>query len=61
MNHETPLAQGPVECRVMHSFTEDGRRWTACSECNRGGNGNDKDNGDRNGTETRNTHAIARD
>jgi hypothetical protein len=27
-----------------HSFTDDGgRRWTACCECNRGGNGNDKD------------------
>lgn len=28
----------------MHSFTDDnGKRWTACCECNRGGNGNDKD------------------
>ena len=28
----------------MHSFTDkNGKRWTACSECNRGGNGNDKD------------------
>ncbi len=28
----------------MHSFTDEkGRRWTACCECNRGGNGNDKD------------------
>lgn len=27
-----------------HSFTDtNGARWTACSECNRGGNGNDKD------------------
>jgi hypothetical protein len=26
------------------SFTDkDGRRWTACCECNRGGRGNDKD------------------
>jgi len=28
----------------MHSFTDDkGKKWTACSECNRGGNGNDKE------------------
>jgi hypothetical protein len=28
----------------MHSFTDKkGKRWTACCECNRGGNGNDKD------------------
>ena len=28
----------------MHSFTDEkGKRWTACCECNRGGNGNDKD------------------
>lgn len=28
----------------MHSFTDEReRRWTACCECNRGGNGNDKD------------------
>jgi hypothetical protein len=28
----------------MHSFNdENGKRWTACCECNRGGNGNDKD------------------
>ena len=28
----------------MHSFTDkNGRRWTACFECNRGGRGNDKD------------------
>lgn len=28
----------------MHSFNDDnGRRWTACCECNRGGNGKDKD------------------
>ena len=27
-----------------HSFSDsDGRRWTACCECDRGGNGNDKD------------------
>jgi len=27
-----------------HSFTDSaGRRWTACCECNRGGNGNDRD------------------
>lgn len=27
-----------------YSFTDDkGRRWTACCECNRGGNGNDAD------------------
>ncbi len=27
-----------------HSFTDDkGQRWTACCECNRGGNGNDPD------------------
>lgn len=29
---------------AVHSFTDNkGRRWTACCECNRGGNGNDKD------------------
>jgi hypothetical protein len=28
----------------MHSFTDyNGKIWTACCECNRGGNGNDKD------------------
>ena len=28
----------------MHSFKDEkGRQWTACCECNRGGNGNDKD------------------
>lgn len=28
----------------MHSFNDtNGKRWTACCECNRGGNGNDKD------------------
>lgn len=28
----------------MHSFNDDnGRRWTACCECDRGGNGNDRD------------------
>jgi hypothetical protein len=27
-----------------HSYTDsNGKRWTACSECNRGGNGKDKD------------------
>ena len=37
-------ANGRVDRNVMHSFTdEDGKRWTACAECNRGGNGNDKD------------------
>lgn len=29
---------------TAHSFTDDaGRNWTACCECNRGGNGNDPD------------------
>lgn len=28
----------------IHSFKDDkGKQWTACSECNRGGNGNDPD------------------
>ena len=29
---------------MSHSFNDsNGKRWTACCECNRGGNGNDKD------------------
>lgn len=37
-------ANGRVDRSVMHSFTdEDGKRWTACAECDRGGNGNAKD------------------
>lgn len=33
-----------VKRNVMHGFTDsNGARWTACSECNRGGNGNDVD------------------
>lgn len=29
---------------MTHSFTDDdGKRWTACCECNRGGRGNDLD------------------
>ena len=29
---------------AKHSFIDkNGMRWTACSECERGGNGNDKD------------------
>jgi hypothetical protein len=34
-------AEGPVSGA---SFTDgQGKRWTACAECDRGGNGNDKD------------------
>jgi hypothetical protein len=41
---EQPAQAGQVERRVIHSFNDDkGRRWTACCECNRGGNGNDQD------------------
>jgi hypothetical protein len=30
--------------KKKHSYTmNDGKRWTACSECDRGGNGGDKD------------------
>ena len=30
--------------KKIHSFTDDkGHRWTACSECDRGGNGKNKD------------------
>lgn len=37
-------ATSPLQHGVMHSFTDKkGARWTACSECNRGGNRNDKD------------------
>lgn len=49
MNTETverSHVSGPpaVERRVMHSFTDDaGKAWTACCECDRGGNGNAKD------------------
>ena len=30
--------------KIVHSFIDaKGHKWTACCECNRGGNGNDKD------------------
>ena len=44
MSDQGISANGRVDRSVMHSFTdEDGKRWTACAECDRGGNGNAKD------------------
>src|SRR3990172_6881171 len=42
-NNQTASAVG-LETVVRHSFTDtNGKRFVACSECERGGNGSDKD------------------